>query len=84
MPSTAATIPSAGSALAIKVKGVREKQCSVYTIVKQSLIAYMNGALPQVAMPLRGWSGSGRVATGSRRLAVLGARHGGGLDLVDG
>ncbi|MET7247737.1 flagellar motor stator protein MotA [Methylobacterium sp. EM32] len=36
--------------LAIKVKGVREKQCSVYTIVKQSLIAYMNGALPQVAI----------------------------------
>lgn len=36
--------------LAIKVKGVREKQCAPYTIVKQSLIAYMNGALPQVAI----------------------------------
>ena len=36
--------------LAVKVKGVREKQCAVYVIVKQSLIAYMNGALPQVAV----------------------------------
>ncbi|GJD52809.1 Motility protein A [Methylobacterium crusticola] len=36
--------------LAIKVKGTREKQGSVYVIVKQSLIAYMNGALPQVAI----------------------------------
>ncbi|RVU15609.1 flagellar motor stator protein MotA [Methylobacterium oryzihabitans] len=36
--------------LAVKVKGVREKQGSVYVIVKQSLIAYMNGALPQIAV----------------------------------
>jgi chemotaxis protein MotA len=36
--------------LAVKIKGVREKQCAVYTIAKQSLIAYMNGALPQVAI----------------------------------
>lgn len=36
--------------LAAKIKGVREKQCAVYTIAKQSLIAYMNGALPQVAI----------------------------------
>lgn len=36
--------------LAVKIKGVREKQCAVYTIAKQSLIAYMNGALPQIAI----------------------------------
>ncbi len=28
----------------------REKQCQPYVIVKQTLIAYMNGALPQIAL----------------------------------
>ncbi|ACA17618.1 chemotaxis MotA protein [Methylobacterium sp. 4-46] len=36
--------------LASKVKMVRDKQTRVYVIVKQSLIAYMNGALPQIAV----------------------------------
>ncbi|GJE01891.1 flagellar motor stator protein MotA [Methylobacterium isbiliense] len=36
--------------LAIKVKTTRDKQSRVYVIVKQSLLAYMNGALPQIAV----------------------------------
>jgi chemotaxis protein MotA len=36
--------------LATKVKATREKQCRVYVIVKQSLLAFMNGALPQIAV----------------------------------
>ncbi|MDQ0317583.1 flagellar motor stator protein MotA [Amorphus orientalis] len=36
--------------LATKIKTVREKQCLPYIIIKQSVIAYMNGALPQVAL----------------------------------
>ncbi|WP_407522268.1 flagellar motor stator protein MotA [Methylobacterium oryzisoli] len=36
--------------LAIKVKTTRDKQSRVYVIVKQSLLAYMNGALPQIAI----------------------------------
>ena len=35
---------------AIKVKTTREKQLGVYVIVKQSLLAYMNGAVPQIAV----------------------------------
>ncbi|WP_230533126.1 flagellar motor stator protein MotA [Microvirga roseola] len=38
------------SPLALKVKATREKQTRVYTIVRQTLIAYMNGALPQIAV----------------------------------
>lgn len=38
------------SPLATKIKLTREKQCQPFIIVKQSLIAYMNGALPQVAL----------------------------------
>ncbi len=38
------------SPLALKVKATREKQTRVYVIVKQALIAYMNGALPQIAV----------------------------------
>lgn len=38
------------SPLALKVKATREKQTRVYVIVKQTLIAYMNGALPQIAV----------------------------------
>lgn len=36
--------------LATKVKTTREKQCRVYVIAKQSLLAFMNGALPQIAV----------------------------------
>jgi chemotaxis protein MotA len=36
--------------LATKVKSVREKKMRLYVIIKQTLIAYMNGALPQVAL----------------------------------
>ncbi|WP_427024088.1 flagellar motor stator protein MotA [Aureimonas ureilytica] len=36
--------------LAAKIKSVREKQMRMYIIIKQTLIAYMNGALPQVAL----------------------------------
>lgn len=36
--------------IATKVKAVREKKMRRYIIVKQTLIAYMNGALPQVAL----------------------------------
>ncbi|WP_062209679.1 flagellar motor stator protein MotA [Aureimonas sp. AU12] len=36
--------------LATKIKGVREKKMRMYIIMKQTLIAYMNGALPQVAL----------------------------------
>ena len=36
--------------LAAKVKMVRDKKSRVYVIVKQTLLAYMNGSLPQVAV----------------------------------
>ncbi|AXK81748.1 flagellar motor stator protein MotA [Pseudolabrys taiwanensis] len=36
--------------LALKIKQVREKQCSMYVIIKQTLLAFMNGALPQIAV----------------------------------
>ena len=36
--------------IAGKVKAVREKKMRQYIIIKQTLIAYMNGALPQVAL----------------------------------
>lgn len=36
--------------IATKVKGVRDKKCRMFTIVKSTLIAYMNGAMPQVAL----------------------------------
>ena len=36
--------------LATKVKTVREKKNRLYIIVKQTLLAYMNGSLPQVAI----------------------------------
>ena len=36
--------------VATKVKGVREKKNRLFVIVKQTLLAYMNGALPQVAL----------------------------------
>lgn len=36
--------------LATKVKIVREKQLRLYFVAKQTLIAYMNGSLPQIAL----------------------------------
>jgi chemotaxis protein MotA len=36
--------------LAIKIKLTREAQCRMYLIIKQTLLAFMNGALPQVAL----------------------------------
>ena len=36
--------------LAHKVKMVREQRCRLYVIVKQTLLAFMNGALPQIAI----------------------------------
>ena len=36
--------------LAQKVKLVREQRCRLYVIVKQTLLAFMNGALPQIAI----------------------------------
>ncbi|SJZ81443.1 flagellar motor stator protein MotA [Consotaella salsifontis] len=36
--------------LANKVKSVREKRVRLYVIIKSTLIAYMNGAMPQVAL----------------------------------
>jgi chemotaxis protein MotA len=36
--------------LAYKVKVARTKDCHVYLIIKQTLLAFMNGALPQVAI----------------------------------
>ncbi len=38
------------SPLATKIKMTREKQVQPFIIVKQALIAYMNGALPQIAL----------------------------------
>jgi chemotaxis protein MotA len=38
------------SPLANKVKIVREKQCRVLIVVKQTLLAFMNGAMPQIAL----------------------------------
>ncbi|WP_026379064.1 flagellar motor stator protein MotA [Afifella pfennigii] len=38
------------SPLALKIKSLREQQCQPFVIVKQTLIAFMNGALPQVAL----------------------------------
>ena len=36
--------------LATKIKTLREKQLRSYVIVKQALLAFMNGAMPQVAL----------------------------------
>lgn len=36
--------------IALKIKVVRNKQLRLYTLVKQSLLAFMNGAMPQVAV----------------------------------
>ena len=36
--------------MAQKVKAVRQKQLRLFTLVKQTLLAFMNGAMPQVAV----------------------------------
>lgn len=36
--------------VANKIKVTREKQCRNYVIVKQTLLAFMNGAMPQIAV----------------------------------
>jgi chemotaxis protein MotA len=36
--------------LAHKIKSTREKRCRFYIIVKQTLLAFMNGAMPQIAL----------------------------------
>jgi len=36
--------------VAAKVKVIRQKQLRLYSLVKQSLLAFMNGAMPQVAV----------------------------------
>ena len=36
--------------VAAKIKVVRQKQLRLFTLVKQSLLAFMNGAMPQVAV----------------------------------
>ena len=36
--------------LAHKIKVTREKRCRFYIIVKQTLLAFMNGAMPQIAL----------------------------------
>jgi chemotaxis protein MotA len=38
------------SPFAMKVKMTREKRCRPYIIVKQTLLAFMNGAMPQIAV----------------------------------
>ena len=38
------------SPFAQKVRMVREKRCRPYIIVKQTLLAFMNGAMPQIAV----------------------------------
>jgi len=37
------------SPIATNIKSAREKQCRPYIIAKQTLLAYMNGSMPQVA-----------------------------------
>lgn len=36
--------------IALKIKSTREQRCRLYIIVKQTLLAYMNGAMPQIAL----------------------------------
>lgn len=38
------------SPVASKLRAIREKQMRLYVIVKQTLLAFMNGAMPQVAL----------------------------------
>ncbi|ABM45012.1 lateral flagellar motor protein MotA [Bartonella bacilliformis KC583] len=36
--------------IATKIKAVRSKKTRIYIVVKQTLLAYMNGAIPQIAL----------------------------------
>jgi len=36
--------------IALKIRAVRQRQLRLFTLVKQSLLAFMNGAMPQVAV----------------------------------
>ncbi|HUI19688.1 MAG TPA: flagellar motor stator protein MotA [Methylocella sp.] len=36
--------------VALKIKATREQSCRLYIIVKQTLLAFMNGAMPQIAL----------------------------------
>jgi chemotaxis protein MotA len=36
--------------VALKIKATREQRCRMYIIVKQTLLAFMNGAMPQIAL----------------------------------
>lgn len=38
------------SPVAQKIKAIRERRCRVYIIVKQTLLAFLNGAMPQIAL----------------------------------
>jgi chemotaxis protein MotA len=38
------------SPFALKIKTMRERRCRPYIIVKQTLLAFMNGAMPQIAV----------------------------------
>jgi chemotaxis protein MotA len=38
------------SPLANKIKVVREKKCRLFVVIKQTLLAFMNGAMPQIAL----------------------------------
>ena len=38
------------SPIATKIKTVREKKMRLYVVTKQTLLAFMNGAMPQVAL----------------------------------
>ena len=50
------------SPLAQKIKVIREKRCRVYIIIKQTLLAYLNGAMPQIAVE----HGRKAISAGSR------------------
>ena len=50
------------SPFAIKIKMTREKRCRPYIIVKQTLLAFMNGAMPQIAVE----HGRKMIASGER------------------
>ena len=50
-PSPASSPPTGWSRpMAYKIKATREHQMRLYTITKQTILAFMNGALPQIAL----------------------------------
>ena len=66
--------------IATKIKIVREKKLRLYVIVKQTLLAFMNGAMPQVALEYGRKAISGLRAAFHRR---GGARDAGGRRAAD-